>query len=388
MTRAAVSSSQASENAQPSTTRTASSPSSSSVPSSSARAASSSTRTGAWTRARTIEAGSPASRSLSRASSRPRGGAGSRTTAPPTVVSLRRTTRSPRAARTGAARRSWACSSPTRTTRPGMRLVPWCTESRAPSAIGCELLERDLEPVGAGEGAGGDEHVAAGEVAPLETRQAHRHALPGLGPLDRGVVHLDGPDPDVAAGGLQPQLVAVADRPRPERPRRDGADPPQREDPVDVEPGREVGPALLDLVGHLAERDPEGVEALAGDAADGHDRGVGDELTRLLDGELERLLVDGVGLGHGDDAAVDAEQAQDREVLVRLRPCALRRVEHEEIEVDPRCPGDHRPHEPLVPRDVDQRRPSAHPAARAARSRGRSRCPARAPRGGGRCPCR
>ena len=269
-----------------------------------------------------------------------------------------------------------------------MRLVPWCTESRAPSAIGCELLERDLEPVGAGEGAGGDEHVAAGEVAPLETRQAHRHALPGLGPLDRGVVHLDGPDPDVAAGGLQPQLVAVADRPRPERPRRDGADPPQREDPVDVEPGREVGPALLDLVGHLAERDAEGVEALAGDAADGHDRGVGDELARLLDGELERLLVDGVGLGHGDDAAVDAEQAQDREVLVRLRPGALRRVERRGDRG--RSPLPRRPSSARTARAPGRRpgRASAHPEARAARSRGRSRCPARAPRGGGRCPCR
>ena len=123
-----------------------------------------------------------------------------------------------------------------------------------------------------GEGAGGDERVAAARGrCRSRPGRLDRHALPRLGPLDRGVVHLDGPDPDVAAGGLQPQLVAVADRPRPERPRRDGADAPQREDPVDVEPGREVGPALLDLVRRPrrarrgARRGPSPVTPLTGD---------------------------------------------------------------------------------------------------------------------------
>ena len=42
---------------------------------------------------------------------------------------------------------------------------------------------------------------------------------------------------------------------------------------------------------------------------------------------------------------------------MRLRPGALARVDHEQEEVDPGRAGDHRPHEPLVAGDVDQREP-------------------------------
>ena len=73
-------------------------------------------------------------------------------------------------------------------------------------------------------------------------------------------------------------------------------------------------------------------------------------------------------------------------MLVRLRPRALVRVDHEQEEVDPvapativrtkrSCPGRRRP------------RAACRRAARAARSRGRSRCRARAPAAGGRCSC-
>ena len=186
---------------------------------------------------------------------------GSSTTAPPTVVSVRRTTRSPRAATTGAASRSWAWSSPTRTTRAGSG------SSRGARRAGrrrdrLELGERDLEPVRARERAGRDERVAAADVAPLDARQVDGHALPGLGPSDRRVVHLHRADAHVAPGRLQPQVVALGDRARPQRPGDDRADPAQREDPVDVEPGREVGASLLGLAGDFAERGTELVEAL------------------------------------------------------------------------------------------------------------------------------
>ena len=42
-------------------------------------------------------------------------------------------------------------------------------------------------------------------------------------------------------------------------------------------------------------------------------------------------------------------------MLVRLRPGALGGVDDEKEEVDPRRPRDHRPDEPLVAGDVDQR---------------------------------
>src|SRR6185503_12200609 len=83
------------------------------------------------------------------------------------------------------------------------------------------------------------------------------------------------------------------------------------------------------------------------------------ELARLLDRELERLRVDGVRLRHRDDSLLDAEEPEDREVLVRLRPGALARVDHEQEQVDPRRPRDHRADEPLVPGHVDEREPPA-----------------------------
>ena len=107
---------------------------------------------------------------------------------------------------------------------------------------------------------------------------------------------------------------------------------------------------------------------------------------RLLERELEGLGVDGVGLRHGDDAVLDAEQPQDREVLVRLRASALAGVDHEEEEVDTRRARDHRAHEALVARARRRPRAGARRGARAARSRGRSRSRAAAPRAAGRCP--
>ncbi len=65
----------------------------------------------------------------------------------------------------------------------------------------------------------------------------------------------------------------------------------------------------------------------------------GDELARLLLREVDRLGVDRVDLRQRDDTALDAEQAQDREVLVRLRARALPRVDHEQEEVDAVAPA-------------------------------------------------
>ena len=225
-----------------------------------------------------------------------------------------------------------------------------------PGAVGdrLQLLERHLEAVRAREGARGDERVAAREVAALEARQADGDALPGLGTLDGRIVHLHRADRARRVPRLEAEPVAVGDRPRPEGAGRDRPDPAEREDAVDVEPGREVRAALLDLARDSVERLAEHVEPVARDAADRDHRGSGDELARLLERQLERLGVDRVGLRDGDDALLDAEQPQDREVLVRLRPGALGRVDHEEEEVDAGRAGDHRAHEALVTGHVDE----------------------------------
>jgi hypothetical protein len=161
------------------------------------------------------------------------------------------------------------------------------------------------------------------------------------------------------AGRLDPQLVAWCDRARPQRPRDHRAGAGDRERAVDVEARGSLAPPLRHLRGDTGERGPQFVEALAGLGADGHDLGARNELTCLLQRELQRLGVHGVSLRHGNDAALDAEQPQDREVLVRLRPGAFVRVDHEQEEVDPGRSRDHRPHEPLVAGNVDQREPGS-----------------------------
>ena len=222
-----------------------------------------------------------------------------------------------------------------------------------------ELLERDVEPVRDRERARLDERVAARELRPLDPRQRDRDPLPGLCALDRPVVHLHASYAHVEAARLDPQRVALADRARPERPGHDRADPAQGEDAVDPEPRRARRRRVLDRVGGASERGPKLVEPLARLGAHRDRLGLGHELPRLLERELERLRVDRVRLRDRDHARPDPEQAQDREVLERLRPRALGGVDHEQEEVDPGRARDHRPDEPLVARHVDHGEPSA-----------------------------
>ena len=112
-------------------------------------------------------------------------------------------------------------------------------------------------------------------------------------------------------------------------------------------------------VGRAGERSAQLVETGADLRAHGDDLGAGDELAGFLERELECLLVDGVCLGHGDHAALDAEQAQDGKVLVRLGPSALAGVEYEQEEVDSGCSCHHRADEALVSGDVHEREQAA-----------------------------
>ena len=104
-------------------------------------------------------------------------------------------------------------------------------------------------------------------------------------------------------------------------------------------------------VGNPGQCRPQLVETRTRLGAHRDDLDAGDELARLLDPDLERLLVDEVRLRQRDDAAFDPEQAQDREVLERLRPGALGRIDDEQEEVDPGRACHHRPHEALVARE-------------------------------------
>ena len=122
-----------------------------------------------------------------------------------------------------------------------------------------------------------------------------------------------------------------------------------------MEASRAAGVVSRDAPGDLRERRSQLVEPDAGARARRDHGSAGDELLRLDARELERLLLDGIGLRQRDDAVLDPEQPQDREVLVRLRPRALAGVDHEEEEVDAARTRDHRADEALVPGDVDDR---------------------------------
>ena len=166
-----------------------------------------------------------------------RGGAGrARGRRRPSCTSAgRRGRRAPRrpAPRAGAAR----SRSPARATRAGTAAVPWWTVTarrrlrRAPRA-------RRRAGSSTGYAPGVDEHVAAAERVALDRPAGDRDPLARLGPLDRRVVHLHAAHAHLEPARLGAEHVALADRARPERAGDDGADPAQREDPVDVEPRR------------------------------------------------------------------------------------------------------------------------------------------------------
>ena len=214
--------------------------------------------------------------------------------------------------------------------------------------------EGDVEAVAERVGAGLHEGVAAPELGALDPGERDRDALPGLGALDRPVVDLDAADADVEAGRLGAERVPLADRAGPERPCDDGTDAAQREDPVDEEARRPRDGPRLDLVGRVRQRCQQLLQPLTGRRARRHDRRGRGELPRLRDGELASLRVDRIHLGDRDYAVLDPEQLQDRQVLTRLRAGAFAGVDDQEEEVDPGRAGDHRAHEALVARHVDE----------------------------------
>ena len=101
-----------------------------------------------------------------------------------------------------------------------------------------DRLEPHVEPVARHERIRRDERVAARELVSLDPGEVHGDTLAGFRALDVPVVHLHASHAHLESRRLDPQPVAGADRPRPERARHDRADAVEREDAVDVEPRR------------------------------------------------------------------------------------------------------------------------------------------------------
>ena len=284
-----------------------------------------------------------------------RGGAGSSTTPPPTVVSVRSTTWSPRAATTRllqAKLRVLAVAHDAR--RHGLR--PDVDGHRGGDLL--ERLEPDVEPVRDRVVARLDEHVAAREVAALDRGQVHGDALPRLGRLDRRVVHLHRPHAHRRAARLDAQQVARGDRARPERAGGDRADALQREDTVDVEARRA---ASASRVGRARARAPRAARRARRPSSPRRRRPRRRERARAPRRAPARASPSSTASDFvtATTPALDAEQPQHGEMLERLRSSAFLRVDHEQEEVDAGRARDHRAHEPLVARHVDEREPPA-----------------------------
>ena len=103
-----------------------------------------------------------------------------------------------------------------------------------------QLLELDVEAIRDRKRVRGDERIAPVKLAPFDARQAERDALARGCSLDGRIVHLHRPHTYLAPTWRDPQRVALRDRSRPQRSRRDGADSTEREDAIDVEPSKAV----------------------------------------------------------------------------------------------------------------------------------------------------
>ena len=158
---------------------------------------------------------------------------------------------------------------------------------------------------------------------------------PAVRRVDLAIVDLDAANAHFARHRVDAEHVARSDPSRPESSRRDGPDAAQAEHTIDVEPRRRFGPLAFD--GGAGQSSAQLVQTRPVFALTATTSEPGTSSARFSECECELVGLDSVGLRHGDNTAIDAEQPEDREVLVRLRPCALARVDDEQEKVDARC---------------------------------------------------
>ena len=144
-----------------------------------------------------------------------------------------------------------------------------------------------------------------------------------------------------------------------ERPGHDGTEAAHLEAAVDEEarraaarrarPGgaRQLGEGRAERGKARARRRRDGQHGRAGETRRR------EQLAHLLGGDLRRLAVREIGLGQRDEAVPDAEQIADRDVLAGLGHHAFVGGHDQQHEVDAGGAGDHRAHERLVARHVD-----------------------------------
>ena len=180
-----------------------------------------------------------------------------------------------------------------------------------------------------------------------------------LDALRGSAVDLQAAHARAAAAGRDLDLVARRERARDERARDHRAEPAQGEGAVHGQAQETLARPRGHRAGEGAQGVLERVEALTrprGHAQDGRIRQEGprDQLADLHLRQGLHVGVGGVALGEGDQAAGDAQEPADVEVLAGLRHDRLVGGHHQQHGVDPVGAGQHVAHEALVARDVDE----------------------------------
>jgi hypothetical protein len=141
------------------------------------------------------------------------------------------------------------------------------------------------------------EHVAAGEVGHVDSREVDGGAAAGRDPRRGLPVHLQTPDPRAPAGGQDLHVISRLHRTPEDRARDDGAEAAQGENAVHGQAQKARGGARRRFPGKDEQGGPEFVQALAALRRDTNDRpslqeGAADELADL---QLGQGLALGVG---------------------------------------------------------------------------------------------
>ena len=239
----------------------------------------------------------------------------------------------------------------------GRRLARAVMHVRAPAGRRDRSASAQSTDDGRGRDAGRGDHVAARRP---RARAPRPGSAPRAGPRGRSTGSswtCTERTRASRAGAAAAQPVAAPTEPDHSVPVTTVPMPLQRERAIDVQPRRRRRrPRAQAAPRRAVERRAAARRARRRARRDRHDLGCRDEAPPP---PPRAARVGEVRLGHRDDAVVDAERAQHRQVLARLRHHAVVGGDAHQDRSIPVAPGDHRPHEALVARHVDDREPAA-----------------------------
>ena len=226
-------------------------------------------------------------------------------------------------------------------------------------ALRREQAQPHVEPVGRRVQLGTDHPVAAADGILRQTRtgEIEGAALARATDLGRPVLGMQRPYPRLQARRRQQQPVVDLDLAGMDRARHHDARARQHEAAVDGEPCEARG--ALAALAQCQKLGLQLVDAASAQRRHRHDlraleRGRGEQRLDLGHALQQLVVVGEIGLGQRHDAAVEAEQVDDLQMLDGLRLDALGRRDDQQGGVDAGGAGQHVVHEALVARHVDE----------------------------------